>query len=279
MEKTVLNLETVTPMFLHGESSQKLELRPPPFKALFRYWWRAAVGETDGDTLRNEESDLFGGQKKRSPLLIRVSRYPSLSTNKYAPLPHKPQAFQRQAYCPDGNFSLTLTSPQISPYKQIAKIGFLLGGVGNRSRRGYGSIRYQSWQFQCVSELKQKVYKTLDRISPGRFQLCTHQPKIQVGPTITLPDYPVIKGVFFGQKCDDVDHLLYKIGKVTSSQKASGNDAVGSADPRMASPIHVRIQKVDDEYVPVVTQLHSVFPSTVSKYKTKQLDFITAIIT
>lgn len=41
MLRTILNLETVTPMFLHGHDNKILELRPPPFKALFRYWWRA----------------------------------------------------------------------------------------------------------------------------------------------------------------------------------------------------------------------------------------------
>lgn len=40
MLKTILKLETVTTMFLHGYDNKILELRPPPFKALFRYWWR-----------------------------------------------------------------------------------------------------------------------------------------------------------------------------------------------------------------------------------------------
>ena len=37
MNSTQLNLETVTPMFLRGYDKRTPELRPPPFKALFRY--------------------------------------------------------------------------------------------------------------------------------------------------------------------------------------------------------------------------------------------------
>ena len=50
MQKTKLELETVTPMFLHGYNNRILELRPPPFKSLFRYWWRT-VQDCDEGTL------------------------------------------------------------------------------------------------------------------------------------------------------------------------------------------------------------------------------------
>ena len=59
MKMTLLNLETVTPMFLHGSDNDNLELRPPPFKALFRYWWRT-VQDCEADSLRDNEAKLFG---------------------------------------------------------------------------------------------------------------------------------------------------------------------------------------------------------------------------
>lgn len=268
-------------MFLHGPHNETLELRPPPFKALFRYWWRATVGEINEKTLHEREGDLFGNMKKRSPLLVRITGpVLSLSTDDYPPLPHKPK-FVRKAYLPEGEFNLTLTdpNPQISQYDKIAEISFLLGGVGNRSRRGFGSIRYQNgWNFQNVPDLQGKVYQTLNGIVPGRF----HQSgdTIQVDHRIPLPDYPVIKAVYFGQNpWKNVDSLLQRIGQVTSDEQASENDAVGSADPRMASPLIVRVHRIDNEFVPIVTQLNSIFPESVPhKYKKKQADFINAIL-
>ena len=104
MPITVLNLETVTPMFLHGSHNEILELRPPPFKALFRYWWRATVGETKKDLLREREGDLFGHTKKRSPILVRIPvPEPRMPPGDCPPLPHRPN-FLREAYLPEGKF-------------------------------------------------------------------------------------------------------------------------------------------------------------------------------
>ncbi|MYC75357.1 type III-B CRISPR module RAMP protein Cmr1 [Candidatus Poribacteria bacterium] len=273
MNVTQLELETVTPMFLRGSDNNTPELRPPAFKALFRYWWRAAVGETDVDTLRRTEGDLFGSTKGRSPLSIRIPGSAAPSTAQYAPLPHKAN-FQSQAYRPNERFNLTIMSPELSKYENIATLSFLLGGVGSRSRRGFGSIRYQNWNFQNIDELQNEVYQTLDGISPGRFQ-SIHRIEVITG---NLPDYPAIQAIHFGNTLsDDVGALLRRIGQATHNHS---HNALGSINPRMASPVHVRVQKIGNQFVPIVTQLNSVFPDRPPhNYNQRQHDFIDAIIT
>lgn len=287
MDKMTLKLQTVTPMFLHGHDSGTLELRPPPFKALFRYWWRAAVAEMDVSELRKGEGRLFGSadskSPRKSPLSIRVSRqlYDSYD---YALLPHKQRPFKREAYKSKQNFELRLAAPQLDEYEKIAELGFLLGGVGNRSRRGFGSIRYQDWNFQTVEELQEKVYGVLNGISPERFQNDVGNGGIQqVDPGIPLPDYPVIRAVYFGKKlCDNVDSLLQHIGRATHhhNKDVLGNGALGSASPRRASPIHIRIQKIGTQFIPIATQLHSVFPDRYNQedYEERQFDFINTVL-
>ena len=268
MESTDLRLEIVTPLFLHGQDNDKLELRPPPFKALMRYWWRATQAETNLDQLREEEGKLFGDTKRRSNLSIRISGLARLTSFQYPPLPHRPNRFQADAYRPNQTFTIKLTAPHLNQYEQISKISFFLGGLGNRSRRGFGSIRYQSRDFQSVDELREDILQTLDGLTPGNFS--------QSGDVIEsdLPDpgYPVIKKIFFGQDVvgnNAMDSLLRKIGQATSNH---ANPALGSADPRMASPIHVRIQKIGDEFVIIVTQMHSHLDRTI------QQNFIDALI-
>ena len=207
--------------------------------------------------------------------MVRISGLAALPPGEYAPLPHRSGGFTSQAYLPNGKFNLTLAAPQLSEYEKIAKLGFLIGGVGNRSRRGFGSIRYQDWSFQTVAELEKKVYQTLVEIAPGRFQKNPNE--IQVDPTILIPDYPVIRAIYFGLNLwNDVDGLLRRIGQETSNHS---DNALGSANPRMASPIHVRIQKVGDQFVPIVTQLNSVFPGPAPHdYELKQEAFIAAVL-
>ena len=271
---TTLNLEIVTPMFLRGTDNRTPELRPPAFKALFRYWWRAAVGETNVNTLREKEGDLFGSTKGRSPLSISIPGSVALRSAEYPPLPHRDN-FRIQAFSPNGCFSLTLTAPELREYKKIAKLSFLLGGVGNRSRRGFSSIRYQNWGFQNIDELRNEVHQTLDQISPGIFQ--QNGGRIDKRATVNIPDYPIILNIYFGNTLSpNIDDLLRTIGWATHDHS---NEALGGINPRMASPIHVRIQKVNSQFVPIVTQLHSVFPDrSPAAYEERQQDFINAII-
>ena len=275
MAVTHLNLEIITPMFLRGQDNSTPELRPPAFKALFRYWWRAAIMETNIDNLRDRESSLFGNTKRKSPLSIRISGPTSPPSGAYSPLPHRPGGGHRiQGYSPNGTFNLTLTSGKLNEYEKIATLSFLLGGVGNRSRRGFGSIRNQNWSFQNVSELQDNVYQTLDNISPGRFQQNTHG--IQVRGTIGIPDYPAILAIYFGTRLwNKVDDILYEIGQATHNHK---DRALGDINPRMASPIHVRVQKVGNGFVPIATQLNSVPNADPANYERKQQNFINAII-
>ena len=275
MTKTQLELETVTPMFLHGYNNNQPELRPPPFKALFRYWWRT-VQACKANSLRDKEAKLFGSTKCKAPFSIRISGTTKLNSSRYKPLPHRSgsRVFTRDAYNGGQSFDLYLiTKNGLGVYRQIAKLGFLLGGVGNRSRRGFGSIREKDWNFKNIFDLRNEILETLNAVA-GVTRFCISGPTIKSTLT-SFPKYPVIQGIYFGKPTSDVARLLQKIGQATHKHN---NDALGYAN-RLASPIHVRIQKVGDKYVPVVTQLHSVFPKAPPRqYLMKQEKFIDAII-
>ena len=293
MPTTQLKLETVTPMFLRGADNRTPELRPPAFKALFRYWWRAAQVNTKSGDLRDQEGKRFGNTKRKSPLLIHISGVEELNQKDCQPLPHHQggwncsncpsgekckKGYKNKAYDPGQKFKIRLTAPNLNDYKKIAELSFLLGGVGNRSRRGFGSICYTDWNFQSVDELEQKVYQTLDGISPGQFKHNTG--KIQTSGSISLPDYPVIRSIYFGVNTSNkVGNLLRKIGQKTHDHS---DDALGYVNmrrkQRLASPIHVRIQKVGSKYIPIVTHLHSIYTFW-GFVQTKQKDFIHDILT
>ena len=292
METTKFKLETVTPMFLHGHDNKVLELRPPPFKALFRYWWRT-VQDCNWKSLSEEEAALFGSTDGKAPFSLRISGATNLGPAvKCSLLPHKGSA-KMDAYDAGESFSLcmiTKNASVASHYKQIAKLGFLLGGIGNRSRRGFGSIRETSWDFKDVSALREEILATLNALANDLFEekkRCINNRSVQVIESKNCtnnspkPKYPVIRRVFFGQQTDTVKNLLKKIGEATHQHQ---NRALGYAiSGKMASPIHVRIQKVGTGYLPIVVQLYSVYPGDTSSDQQKQnfkkqLKFIDHII-
>ena len=311
MQKTKLNLETVTPMFLHGYDNKVLELRPPPFKALFRYWWRAAVQDCDWKSLSAAEAELFGSTEGKAPFSIRISGTTNLGpTKKYNPLPHK-GGTKMDAYDVGKPFNLCLITKNgsdTSTYKQIAKLGFLLGGIGNRSRRGFGSIREAAWNFADVSDLRKEILDTLNgvwntcnaiaSVPKKQFQIkdfCINSHTIEIirseGCDHDLPKYPVVRRIFFGKPTDNFKDLLKQIGQETHKAKLRNNDdTLGAGTPRMASPIVISIQMVGCQYIPVVTQLSSCYPKYTQRnirrkpsddeniIRRKQTQFIDAII-
>ena len=285
MKRTTLTLETVTPMFLHGENSGRLELRPPPFKSLMRYWWRT-VQDCDETLLREEEAKLFGSTKGKAPFSIRILGETELDRQQYKPLPHRTdnRGFLADAYQKGQSFDLCLIKKKesdASTYKQIAKLSFLLGGVGNRSRRGFGSIRETSWNFTDVSDLRQEILNTLNAVAgTDRFQMTDKIIKSK-RRTCYPPHYPVVQCIFFGKLTSNVDDLLKEIGQATHDAKKENRDyTLGEGRPRMASPVIVRIQKVGNQFVPIVTQLYSIYPGRKpDNFMQKQKNFIDAIIT
>lgn len=282
MDITHLNLKTVTPMFLHGHNNTIVELRPPPFKALFRYWWRT-VQNCDVDSLREHEAKLFGSTDSKAPFSIRIPGKKVLGDPiKCSPLPHK-NTFRTDAYNVGKPFNLRLITKNgrdALKYKQIAKLGFLLGGVGNRSRRGFGSIRETCWSFADVSDLRQEVLDTLNNVAGvgGGEQFEIKDDVIELKePPGALLKYPVIGLIGFGKPTTDVGSLLKGIGQATHIHK---DDALGYAKgrKRLASPIHVRIQKLKKKYVPIVTLLRWDYPGYSSGDLKKQVGFIAEII-
>ena len=285
-----LNLETVTPIFLHGSDNTVLELRPPSFKSLFRYWWRT-VQDYEERSLREAEGKLFGSTDSKAPFSIRAPQAANLQLTKYKLLPHK-RGREINAYEVDQQFSLHLIAKNkadASYYKQIAKLSFLLGGVGARSRRGFGSVRETAWNSRDVSSLQEEILDALNAVAKAnRFQIKdryringrfveiieskrrTHYP----------PEYPVVLRIFFGELTNDIDDLLVTIGKATSDAKRKNRDyTLGEGRPRMASPVIIRIQKVNNQYIPIATQLYSKYPRrTPRDIKRKQMLFINDII-
>lgn len=163
MEQVKLTLKVVTPMFMGGAQAGSAELRPASIKGLLRFWWRALHPTADSQALLREENRRFGGTGEgegQSPFLItlrpdsqikRLNAGTPVSSNVaylgygLASYKSKPKVVttDREAIDAGSELSLHLTfrNPQ---YRQeiMESLWCLthLGGLGSRSRRGFGSV-------------------------------------------------------------------------------------------------------------------------------------------
>ena len=162
----------VTPMFLGGaKPDDRAELRVPPVKAALRFWWRAirwpgissaqpsnslAIAE-----LRRQEAVLFGSADGgQSQVLLRIKRYGTVKVADKGSLlenaANRPGArylgygvmaaptgqLTRSCVIRNAEFALEVRSRRSINTELVnaLKLLGLLGGLGSRVRKGYGSL-------------------------------------------------------------------------------------------------------------------------------------------
>ncbi|ABG03241.1 CRISPR-associated protein, Cmr1 family [Rubrobacter xylanophilus DSM 9941] len=169
MEQIEATFRVVTPMFMSGADQSRAELRMPSIKGALRFWWRALAWGRHGDLkkIREEEARLFGSTDEgQSKILISVaeantSLLPAgTSVNSglaylgYGITEYRSQAgtaTSREAIKPDSRFVLRIALKEGDKAHKDSVLEALwfmshFGGLGSRSRRGFGSV--------IVSEMK-----------------------------------------------------------------------------------------------------------------------------
>lgn len=167
MQQITFHCETITPMFLAGADGTTPELRPPSIKGALRFWWRAINGHLTLEELRAQEGAIFGDTTKRSKVIIQVSsrdliesedllpqdksyNQNTTGTNKEANILEylaygvvaKPRSIERSYFLAGGHFDVRVQYPDEFDEKVKDSFGLInfFGGIGSRSRNGYGCV-------------------------------------------------------------------------------------------------------------------------------------------
>jgi len=161
MQNITATYRIVTPMFLGGaEPAAEAELRLPSFKGALRFWWRALMWEKlqDVGELRDKEAELFGSSETGQSKVLMWLDKPLIETNSIDPS-WSPASWEnytgygindrergnRRFIAPGNEFKVHLdvqrcTEDQVSSLINALKALGLAGGLGFRSRKGWGSI-------------------------------------------------------------------------------------------------------------------------------------------
>jgi CRISPR-associated protein Cmr1 len=156
----------VTPLFLGGaDPDRRAELRPPSIKGVLRDWYRLLVGL---EQAVEKEAQLFGGSAAgagQSPFLLAIDR-PLLGEEPWEPPRGDREGISglgylgyslklgrndRKAIPAEKSFELEAAFPRGGDDEQHAALRCSvwllahLGGLGTRSRRGFGSLSLEEW--------------------------------------------------------------------------------------------------------------------------------------
>jgi len=274
-----VTLETVTPLFLGGAEPRDRppELRVPAFRGALRYWLRTVLGGVIGDSnlegLHQLESAIFGSTDYGSPIQVRL--HGALNASDEKVLPHKDgrQAGPRKAF--ESGQPLELVLSQLRSTDETVwhvacaalNLALTFGGVGLRSRRGYGTLRIvQSSDPTLVSPLaatsldgwKQHIkHVAEDAVASAR-----HLAQSRKVALVDLPKgptrYPCASHLGLIRVCDL--QAGSSLAAVTQfMQKAPQDQAFGGIKPRQASPLWVRPIQLTDHYGLLLVVLASYF--------------------
>ncbi len=235
----------ISPLLLHGEDTNVAELRPPSIKGVIRFWWRAIHGDLTLVELKEEESKLFGGAGDdsaiRSSFRMKIISS-ALSKEQINPLPHKTNNnFKIQGFNQNQNFEIGFIGKNLKKIDKIFELTTILGGFGQRSRRGFGSIQIVNQKEINIEYIKNLIYD----INP-QFIFNPHKQRSE--------EYPYVKNIDIGDENSDLDKLLHKISNATHIHNKDG--MFGSVrNGKYSSPIYISIIKNGKKYLPIITTL------------------------
>lgn len=238
----------ITPMLIHGENTNIAELRPPAIKGSMRFWWRAIHGNLELTQLKEQESRLFGGagdgNAVRSSFRIKLqNKY--LKIKEANPLPHKPKnrdgspKFTISSYEENQNFTVEFIGHEVDNIRRIFELTTILGGFGQRSRRGFGSVQIDNQENITV----EYIQALIQQINPNY----NNESDI---------NYPYLKEVEIGRDYNNIDDLIRTISSATHHH--NGDGMFGSVrGGRYASPIYISVIKNGQNYQPIITTLNA----------------------
>jgi CRISPR-associated protein Cmr1 len=299
----------VTPMFL-GDGTQRAEsLRPPSIKGALRFWWRAlnwgrflhaerGQGNAALVELHHQEARLFGqaahtvdNQTRGGQGLFRlsvsqpsaiptVSDWPRDGNSQGGYLGYGLWATRssgpREALEEGAPFSLTLsfkTSAEQADrdqMRQVVSLWGLLGGLGSRARRGFGSVALTELDGEPMTVNSAQEYAARLKAALGDgpwpealadipFTAWSQQ-------TRCLAFAPAPSG---RQAIGSLERPYKEVRKDLKGKKKAvfGLPLAGHDDNnRRASPFIMHVHPVGEQYLPVVTYLparfHPAYPDS-----------------
>jgi CRISPR-associated protein Cmr1 len=296
MQKIEARYEIVTPMFIGGGDKQESpEIRPPSIKGALRFWWRAlqwgnCLKEKDNDAdnalqlLHEQEAILFGaayrddkyGQGlctlKLKDVQVKGEETSWPSNNDAGAgflgygLDQTKTGDPHRKGIKEGQFTVCLilknkiNNEQKKQLENTLLIWGLLGGLGSRSRRGFGSVAIQSMDEQSF-RFKQPddYYKSLRKL----LNSCELAPEM---PAFTALNKAMkIREANIGK---DARKLMDKLGreykearkeagtglaKLPFGLPLAGNRGESDEKNRRSSPLFMHIHKIEMQCVAVVS--------------------------
>lgn len=266
-----LKIEVVTSMLSHGSNKNKLEIRIPEIKASMRFWWRALSNFEKISDMKKQEGEIFGDSENyRCPFSIIPSNGFSISKAEETRCilgyrkdykKDKTIKISKKGISSNKIFSIRIQKrfnygKSLDFYVDLLKLVSMLGGLGQRSRRGYGCFSIKDMEYSSkdssVGKINNNIWSIMKRLGFSRNYRNESYSEISRKFT-NKQQYPLLKAVYIGAALKRKDFF----DKIKSSIDENRNKDTRYLLPKkLASPVYVTCINKNDEFVyPVICSL------------------------
>jgi len=288
--------EIVTPMFIGGANQTDTpDIRPPSIKGALRFWWRAlqwgaCLKDKGGDEaealkfLHQQEAELFGAAAKddqfgQGVCLIKLKQPKSLGIEKNWPTnndagagflgygldatndnPHRIAVNQKQQFSVCVTLKRHITAEQIQQLTNTLIFWGLLGGLGSRSRRGFGSVAIKNLNDQVFDFKDSESYiKTIKELiapihmAPGMPIYTAFNDAMQIAKAGQANDQRRLMNQLGGQYREARKQAGPGLAKLPFGLPLAGNRGEADETNRRSGPLFMHIHPVGSEYQALIT--------------------------
>ncbi len=248
MKTETFHLEFITPCFCGGANSARAELRPSAIRGQLRWWFRCLGGSPQ------EERAVFGGvhgdEPHASSFLVRVVQQPTGGQadwfSKIPPQGVEPRAYLLGFFCgrtgrlskpgalpprSQATIQLTFRRPPSARLEQAIRVFFSIGALGFRATRCAGALA--SSEYALGNDGWKAIAEELRRAGFA----------IALDPRDFGQDWVELirhAGGFLKNRLRGRDGL-----GISAGRNGTRPNALGSAEPRQASALHLRPVRID----------------------------------
>ena len=189
--KRIFNFNIITPIIISGFNRNEAELRPQSIKGMLRWWFRFYKSSfLNVDELRKFENEVFGSTEGSTLFYMRLLKEPKNKGDAYLCMNDKRRQGQkgaqkdyyrirRNSYLASQPFQIGFRFFPHFEYENEVETALmllsLLGGIGARWRRGFGSVEVEDFSLKeenfekIANEIKSKIENLKGSIRPDNF--------------------------------------------------------------------------------------------------------------
>lgn len=296
----MLKGQMLSQLFSSGAYSQKFEFRSAELKGMIRYMYRIAYQGNLAE-LKKSEAELFGGavgsidneDGHASPIKLVVTSRGSIGDNKL--LLHKKESYKNEKIkrpepilkSPKANWVTIIKISEnkrvkqgnvdLEWYRDLLILTLMICGVGKRSRKGRGRIKFKEQKkFDNLEVVAKWICEVLNKLTDNNDVYNVKDEKIEV-KNKNGDNRPTILEIRFGAKLDiatdnnnktEVDRYLEttnqylkKVDNLCHDWKSiytKKNDPIGMGSPRFASSLIIGFVHTEEGIYPIYTFVKAV---------------------